>query len=488
MSANVVVSDFRIITILLTKIIRGATFLVIILLTLGCRSNIIPTVLNNETNDDQVKRMPEANNLIPSDSSSQIYAGLKRKKAVLKLYEARNFEPTWHHDQQVSTLGDSVIAFIADIRCYGLLPLNYHLNEIRFINDDVDSSRNFLRIDVLLTDAFLSIAHDLRFGRTRSVDTDSLDITLLRRVLKDNCLEKHLAWGQPAFTKYQLLKKGFRFLLDTLNEDDRKAVVEGRKTQNQDINTAIQLIDINIERWRKETHSFGERYIFINIPSFMLQVVSNSTSMLESKVIVGTPDKQTPILSSTIDCFTVYPYWHVPRKIAIDEYLPIIKNDISFITRNNFDVLDRKGNILNPDSVSWSDFNKNYFPVSLRQREGKENSLGVLKFIFDNPYAVYLHDTNAKRLFRNPIRAFSHGCVRMEKALSLAHYLITGDITKESNLVNRYLQREERRTINLIHPIPIYVRYFTCDFKDNYFQQYPDIYNKDQQLIEAFYQ
>src|SRR5690606_24036460 len=110
--------------------------------------------------------------------------------------------------------------------------------------------------------------------------------------------------------------------------------------------------------------------------------------------------------------------------------------------RNNFDVLDKRGNLLQADSIDWESFSKSYFPVSLRQREGQENALGIIKFVFDNPYAVFLHDTNAKRLFRSRVRAFSHGCIRMEKAVELAHYLVTGDPGKKSKYVERFLKEE----------------------------------------------
>jgi L,D-transpeptidase YcbB len=194
---------------------------------------------------------------------------------------------------------------------------------------------------------------------------------------------------------------------------------------------------------------------------------------------VGAIESPTPPITSVIECFTIYPYWYVPRKIAAEEYLPVIQKDTSFLTRNNFDVLDRKGRVLNQDSINWLKFHKNYFPVVLRQREGDENSLGIIKFLFDNPYAVYLHDTNAKRLFKSTRRAFSHGCIRMERAIDLAHLLVMGCLKKKSRVVENVLSAKQRQTFNLSVPIPVYIRYFTAEVVEGVFHQYEDIYGRD---------
>lgn len=152
-----------------------------------------------------------------------------------------------------------------------------------------------------------------------------------------------------------------------------------------DLHKKVQRIEVNMERWRYEKMEIGHRYIWINVPSFHLQVIESGRVTMESRIIVGKPESPTPVLSSLIECITLYPYWYIPRKIAIEEYLPQIQKDTSFLTRNNFDVLDRKGNVLNPDTLDWQVYTVKYFPISLRQREGPENSLGVIKFVFDNP-------------------------------------------------------------------------------------------------------
>jgi murein L,D-transpeptidase YcbB/YkuD len=342
-----------------------------------------------------------------------------------------------------------------------------------------------MRFEALMTDAYFTIESHLRLGKTSATDqVDSVAYFSLTQPVVYARLIKTLTAAEPSSVGYQKLKLGLRSVLDALSLEERQAVLSDSPASSQETSGQIETIAINLERWRLEKQAFGDRYVFINIPAFMLYVVESDSVVFESRVIVGKPDKQTPLLSSTIECFITYPYWHVPRKIAVEEFLPLIRSDTSFLVRNNFDVLDRKGKVLNPDSVNWKKFNKNNFPVLLRQREGQENSLGIIKFSFDNPYAVFLHDTNAKRLFTSEIRAFSHGCIRMEKAVALAHYLVMGDLEKTSKYVERFLKEKSRHTVELARPIPIHVRYFTCSFENGIMNYYYDVYGKDPLIAE----
>ena len=472
----------------ITRQIVGA-FLVIALLSFGCRSVINPVAVVVQSTQAAEKRSPEPT-LMPHDSTDEIYRTLNSKQSVIRFYTLMGNRPVWSNCNKLSTLGDSMVSLIKDVRYYGLLPKNYHANEIITDNTTSGSTSHWLRTDALLTDAFLSLITDVEHGRlqyTIDATNDSLSISLLQHVINGYGLQKSLDKQEPHLRGYRFLKAALRFSLDTLDEEYRKPLMQGCVNDSIPLHRKIRSIEINMERWRWENDSLGHRFIFVNMPSFLLQVVEDDTVKLESKVIVGSINKQTPVLSSKIECFVIYPYWHVPRKISVEEYLPKLQRDTTFISRNNFEILDRKGNLLDPDSVDWEKFTKNYFPVVLRQREGPENSLGVIKFVFDNPYAVFLHDTNSKSLFKKNVRALSHGCIRMEKAIALAHYLATGAVEKTSKSVARYLKQEQRHTIDLQNPIPIYVRYFTCEFKDNKFYSYSDIYGLDEDLISRLY-
>ncbi|HEY9048869.1 MAG TPA: L,D-transpeptidase family protein, partial [Ohtaekwangia sp.] len=330
---------------------------------------------------------------IPPDSIDAIFHKLNSPEATRKFYSAIKNSAVWFNGSIRTERADSLLSFLRDTRYYGLLRNNYHYD---IIERDLSKPESLLHLDILLTDAFLSLAKDLKYGRRppkNPYTIDSLTNGVLATALQQQSIKKILREQEPAFRAYHNLKIALQIAIDTLDNNTRQLLLAGATNDLITPQKHIRLIEINIERWREENNIHENRYILVNIPSFLLQVTNADTLVLESRIITGTPEKQTPEISSRIECITIYPYWHVPRKIVIEEYLPLIQKDTTFLQRNNFDVLNRDGKILRRDSIDWNKFNANYFPVSLRQREGVENSLGVIKFQFDNPYAVYLHDT-----------------------------------------------------------------------------------------------
>lgn len=455
----------------------------------GCRYTTGQAVasISNATDGGDTSARTSQPLSMPVDSLDFAYRNLAIKP-LRTFYESRQERLFWISGFNRSARTDSLVTFIGGVRYFGLLPYDYHAVEINVLKDKLSSVENIYRLEALLTDAYITLSRHIAFGKiipsTRRVD--SLAILSLERYSKGGGLDENMTAGEPALPGYRSLKHGLGQLLDSLAPEERKAVLQNSSAARDNIRRRIETIEVNLERWRSE-ENFGSRYILINIPAFMLYLVENDSVILESRIIVGTPETPTPELSSTIDYFITYPYWHVPRKIAVEEYLPLIQQDTSFIDRNNFDVLDKRGNLLRADSLDWKSFSKGYFPVSLRQRKGEANALGVLKFVFDNPYAVFLHDTNAKRLFRSNVRAFSHGCIRMEKAVELAHYLVTGDRKQRSRYVERFLEEEARHWIELKKPIPIYVRYYTCVSNNGQLTYYGDIYQKDSAVGSQLY-
>lgn len=393
---------------------------------------------------------------IPEDT---LYSGLISSQSVYSYYSRMDFVPQW---SRIPGLGDSLIRMLMEARSYGLQPERYHVSSLN------DSSLVAWRREVLLTDAFLAFGHDLRFGNDRNAknaQTDSLRFAVLRKALSEGIIRSNLESLEPPF-------EGYRQLREALGRMVRSGDWAGDHER-------IRIVEVNLDRWRREQNPFARGYVLVQIPSFMVYVVENDNVLLASRIIVGEPETPTPELTSTITRVVTYPYWHVPRKIAVKEYLPAIQQDIGVLQQNNFEVIDRAGKVLNPDSIDWLSFSADNFPVSLRQKEGPENALGVIKFEFKNPYAVFLHDTNARRLFRESNRAFSHGCIRMEQAESLAHYLVTGKIGGKSTRLTELLTRQERHFIKLSAPIPIYIRYFTAEVLEGELRIYMDLYNKD---------
>ena len=250
----------------------------------------------------------------------------------------------------------------------------------------------------------------------------------------------------------------------------------------------IKQISMAMERWRWEENKFPEKYAFINIPAFELTVYEKDTVVMQSAIVCGKPETQTPILKSKIDHMLIYPYWNVPISIATKEILPAVQKDTSYIRRKNFEVLGNHNKVLDYRKVPWKKYTKDYLPVRFRQRIGDENSLGIVKFNFNNPFGVYLHDTNSKRYFKTSSRAQSHGCIRLEKFNDLADFLIRDDsLHYTHDSLQYYYILEEQRKIRIKKPLPIYVRYYTAYADSNGLKLYIDIYKKDEEMMKLIY-
>jgi murein L,D-transpeptidase YcbB/YkuD len=250
----------------------------------------------------------------------------------------------------------------------------------------------------------------------------------------------------------------------------------------------IKQISMSMERWRWEESKFPIKYAFINIPAFWLVGFENDTVVMQSAVVCGKPETQTPILKSKIDHLLIYPYWNAPQSIATKEILPAVQRDISYLEKKHFEVIGKNNEVLDYTKLPWKKYSRNYLPVRFRQRIGEENSLGILKFNFYNPYGVYLHDTNSKRYFKTSSRAQSHGCIRLEQFSQLADFLIRDDsLHYTHDSLQQYFSIQQQRKINLKNRLPIYTRYYTAHADSTGLKLYLDIYRKDEELMKLLY-
>lgn len=402
--------------------------------------------------------------VMPADSLHTVYTELNWPQEVFNFYKSRDYKTYWFTDPgHTAGLVDSLREVLNSVHFLGLSPDNYHSDELALPRQDS------VRLEALLTDSFLSLAHDLKYGLLAVARNDSVNGETLNRINTGSELLCYLKTQEPTFIGYHELKNALSFLIDSLT------LFPAADTLRQKIHSA----NVNMNRWRYLLAPTQTRYLLVNIPAYMLYLVDNDSIVMQSRIIVGKPESPTPELFGIVDRITINPYWHVPRKIAVEEYLPRLQMDPAFLSNNNFDVLDRKGNLLVPDSIDWKVITPHTFRVVLRQRPGRENSLGVFKFVFDNPYAVYLHDTNAMRLFRNAMRGISHGCVRVERAEELAHYLVTWSFQERSQKINRAVASGETQTIRLQQPLMLYITYLTAEGRAGQLIQYVDLYHYD---------
>lgn len=185
-------------------------------------------------------------------------------------------------------------------------------------------------------------------------------------------------------------------------------------------------VSLNYYRWLGCIMK-DQSLITVNLPAAYMKVYRQNSVILEMRMIVGKKSTPTPTLTGKINEVILYPYWHVPKAIAINELLPKFRKNIASINEGNYQVLNRAGKIVDPSAVNWQVLNRNNFPYIIRQSTGCDNALGLLKLNFYNPFDVYLHDTNGKSSFMLNRRFLSHGCMRMEKPMELGRIVLANN-------------------------------------------------------------
>ena len=247
--------------------------------------------------------------------------------------------------------------------------------------------------------------------------------------------------------------------------------------------TRTRQLALNFERWQLLSWQLGERAILVNIADYSLAVLEGGLSVLDMQVIVGRPDRQTPVFSGEVNVLVLNPYWVIPHMIAVKDILPHVLHDPGYLNRLGIRVFqgwDAGAVDLDPGTINWQGLSTKYFPYRLRQDPGPANSLGQIKFLFPNPYSVYLHDTPSRQLFKKVRRSLSSGCIRVEKPLELAAYLLQGNGLGSIEAVKAELASEHNKAVRLPSRIPIHLIYLTAwgdEMGTVYFRE--DIYGRD---------
>jgi murein L,D-transpeptidase YcbB/YkuD len=234
----------------------------------------------------------------------------------------------------------------------------------------------------------------------------------------------------------------------------------------------------NMERWRWLPHDLGQFHVLVNIPEFRVSVVENDNVDFSTRVVVGKPSTPTPMFSNSIKNIVVNPYWNVPASIISKEIAPHMLSNPGYIASQNMQVL-YNGKPIDPYSVDWSA----NVPVSVRQLPGPGNALGQIKFLFPNDHDVYLHDTPSKSLFANSVRAYSHGCVRVQNPMDFANALLKYEPGLSVAKLESMFGSTER-WVNLKTYVPVHIAYFTVRVApDGTLHSYGDIYGHNKKLI-----
>ncbi len=497
------------------------------------------------------------------DDSTRLYA-----LPVLKYYYgSQAYSPLWSKDEQWLPGADSLLAYLETCENDGLFRDDYQLTILKYFRNPprqdslkARSLSHWAKGDILLTDAFVRLAQDLKQGRLQA---DSLSWKYRRekqagffsKYLKDiadgNSMTQIIGQLQPSLKDYQALKNSLPAFVKTMDnkkytylqfpgkdsvtflrkllmrlkeagvatasvtsydslklhamlskfQKDHGIKATGKVSAamvnflNNTDKEKFKRIAITLDKYKLLPAQMPGKYIWVNLPSYYLQVRENDSLVMRSKIIIGKALTPTPDISSEITNLVIYPTWTVPNGIIIKEILPGLKKNANYLARKGLQLYDAKGDLVNAQSVNWARYTKG-IPYFVRQSSGDNNALGVIKFNFNNPYAVYLHDTNQRYLFKNKSRSLSHGCVRVEDWKSLANYIMRNDSVQAASLgsttlsadsITSWIAQKQKHTVPVIQRLPLFIRYLSCEAVNGNIIFHEDVYSKDKVLREKYF-
>ncbi|HEY4596621.1 MAG TPA: L,D-transpeptidase family protein, partial [Thermoanaerobaculia bacterium] len=462
-------------------------------------------------------------------------------------YQRRQYAPAWINDKGVRPDADELIAALADAPADGLDAERYRLADLRQRLVQAKGAPNsppnpgdLAEIDLRLSDAFLRFAADLHNGAVNpeliygdcELDIPETDLSAtLESALAAGHVRQSLAELAPAHAGYKALKAAlaqYRALaarggwpavpegppLKPGDRGERVAALRARLEASGDLapdaspaeardlfdaplqaalvkfqdrhgldpdgkmgkgtlaaldvpaEQRVRQIEINLDRWRwlpRDLGDPGERYIMVNIAGFHLDVMDGGKSVLAMKVVAGKPTTRTPMFSGRMTNVVLNPYWNVPPDIARKEVLPRIAREPGYAEKEGLEVQG----------------------TEVRQKPGPQNSLGRVKFLFPNRFNVYLHDTPARALFSRTVRSFSHGCIRIEKPVELAEYLLQDDPRWTPEKIAATIAKGREAWITIPRPLPVHLVYWTAWVDDaGTVQLRDDLYGRDKPLLK----
>lgn len=263
-----------------------------------------------------------------------------------------------------------------------------------------------------------------------------------------------------------------------------------RQALNVSAEERVQQLVVNLERWRWLPQDLGRRHVLVNIAGFRLQVVEDGEEVMQMRVVTGRPYRQTPVFSGEISYLVFNPYWYLPHSIATKDKLPEIKKDPGYLAQQGFEVFRGWGadaKPIDPSTIDWSQLSERNFPYRLRQKPGPLNALGQVKFMFPNSHSVYLHDTPTRGLFARADRSFSSGCIRVERPLELAEYLLDDRAQWSAEKIQDVLNAASsaERSVTLRERVPVHLQYWTAWAEEGTIHFRSDVYQRDEALHQA---
>jgi murein L,D-transpeptidase YcbB/YkuD len=391
----------------------------------------------------------------------RFFASKKDREAVAAFYQNRS-APLWLDRGVENAHATAIIARLKNAESDGLEPADYKLPSFAGVGADA-----LAEAELKLTETVLTFARHLQAGRfpyTRVSHNIELPQTppepadILGRIADAADAGQALDTFSPQQAPYRKLKG----MLAELRS--KSGAMKG------DVSRQIDTVVANMERWRWYPRDLGNTHVLVNQPDFTLAVMRNDAQVWTTRIVIGKPSMPTPLLSETMKYITINPTWHVPQSIVQNEYLPALAQDPT--------VLDRMGL-----RVSYSGGE-----VQITQPPGDGNALGRIRFNFPNRFSVYQHDTPDKQLFGHEVRAYSHGCMRVQDPAKYAEVLLSIARPHErwtaERIKNMFGSAEQ--DVQLPTAIWVHLTYQTA-FVDNAgkLQLRRDVYNLDSRTIAA---
>src|SRR5215471_10737361 len=396
-------------------------------------------------------------------TSDRIFTNKKERAAAEAFYQSRNYAPLWLDKGIENARASSAIARLKNADADGLELSDYKIPTFAGLTPEA-----LAEADLKLTQTVLTYARHVQAGRfpytrvSRNIELPQAapePADVLNAVAATQDAGKVLDTFSPQHEEYRKLKAVLAELRGAAG------------AKKGDSSRQIETILVNMERWRWYQRDLGEAHVIVNQPDFTLRVMHNGAQVWTTRVVIGKPSMATPLLSETMKYITVNPTWHVPQSIVRNEYLPALAEDPTVLERMGLQVHYNGGQ------------------VEITQPPGEGNALGRLRFNFPNRFSVYHHDTPDKHYFADAVRAYSHGCMRVQDPAKYAEVLLNIARPREHWTAERIKSMFGRAEQDLqLQPVAIWVHLtYQTAFIDNggKLELRRDIYNLDSRTLAA---
>ena len=255
---------------------------------------------------------------------------------------------------------------------------------------------------------------------------------------------------------------------------------------NKPVEARLQQILVAMERERWLNQPRGKRHVLVNLTDFHAQIIDNEKVTFKTRSVVGknTGDRRSPEFSDVMEHMVINPTWNVPRSIATKEYLPLMQKNPA--AAGHLRLVDGQGRTVNRANVNFSQYTAKTFPFNLKQPPSRRNALGLVKFMFPNKHNIYLHDTPAKNLFSKEVRAFSHGCIRLNDPSDFAYTLLGKQESDPVGFFQARLKTGSETVVPLKEHVPVHIIYRTAFTQPKGHMQYRrDVYGRDAKIWKA---